>query len=429
MRLRFAVLALLASALVAAVVPAVSSAAPEHNRGLTIHVTPNPILAGEGVLIYGQLNGGTVAGQRIVLYHHVAGSHMGFTQIGLTTTDSHGFYEFTRAEGVVETNRSWFVREGSVHGIHSRTIHERVAALVSIVPDKTSSDTKQPVVFTGHVDPDHAGERVVLQQETGNGAAWHNLKAGVLRPGSNYAITYRWRIPGDHTVRVLFRGDHRNTAGTSDTATISIQQAQIPDFTINTTDPIIAYGQSATISGVLYMKGTTTPDPNVPVTLCGRATTDTQFTCDTAGMTGSDGSYSFNVAPPRNEVYLVETTLAPHRHTAPLFEGVQDLVTLNAASTNVTAGQSITLTGTVTPDKAGDAVFLQRLGADGDWHTVAIGTVSAQSTFQFVRVPGNADTKTFRARVPGDPSNVGGTSPSVNVTVTLPPVASLPQGS
>ena len=109
MRPRFVVLASLLAALVAVSVPAIASAAPRHNRGLTINATPNPIIAGDGVLIYGQLRGSDIANKPVVLYHRLA-TQPRFTIIGVTRTDSHGFYEFTRAEGVVLTNRSWFVR-------------------------------------------------------------------------------------------------------------------------------------------------------------------------------------------------------------------------------------------------------------------------------------------------------------------------------
>src|ERR1700722_18547114 len=121
MRPRIVVLASLLTALTVAAAPSVASAAPHHNRGLTINATPNPILAGDGVLIYGQLSTPPVGSQTIVLYHHISGSHAGYTRIGSTTTDATGFYEFTRAEGVVLTNRSWFAREDGVHGVHSRT--------------------------------------------------------------------------------------------------------------------------------------------------------------------------------------------------------------------------------------------------------------------------------------------------------------------
>jgi hypothetical protein len=430
MRLRLAVLASLASALVAVIVPAVATAAPRHNNGLTIHATPDPIIAGESVLIYGQLNGGSVAGQRIVLYHHVNGSHRPFfSRISSTRTDEHGFYEFIRPDGLVETNREWFVREPSVHAVHSRTVRERVSALVSLSADKTSTDTRQPITFTGHVDPNHAFEAVALQQQVGGADHWKTLKRGRLNPGSDYSITYRFRFPGARDVRVLFRGDHRNIRSASDPLTVTIQQAQIPDFTINSSSPIIQFGQSATITGTLYTKGSNAREPNTPVTLCSRDVSAPQFTCDTAGMTDAGGNYSFNVTPVHNEAYLVQTTLAPHRHTAVLFEGVRDVVTLTGQSPDAAVGQPYTFSGNATPDKAGDTVYLQRLGADGDWHTVGVSTVNAGSTFQFTRTFGYPGTKTLRARIPGDPENIGGASAPVTVNVSLPPLATLPQGS
>ncbi len=426
MRVRFALAGSLLTALVAVAVPGVASAAPVHNRGLTINATPNPIIAGEGVLIYGQLKGGTVKGQPIRLYHRVNPSAH-FSLIGKTTTDSFGFYEFTRAEGVVYTNRSWFVR--GPNSTHSRTVHERVAALVSLQANTTTADTSQPIVFSGHVTPNHAFERVYLQVQEGATDNWKTLARTRLGPGSNYVIAYRWRVPGEQVVRVLLRGDPRNIRSASDPLSVTIQQHQVPDFTINSTDPVIQVGQSATIFGKLYMKGTSTPEPNTPVTLCGRIAGELQFHCDTAGVTSGDGSYSFTVSPEHNEVYVVQTTLPPHRHSAHLFEGVHDLVTLAASTASATAGQRVTFTGTVTPDKAGDVVYLQRFGADRDWHTVAIRVVRFNSTFQFVRVFGTAGAKTFRAHVLEDQLNVGGVSPAVTVSVTVPPVTSLPKGS
>ncbi|MBV8947547.1 MAG: hypothetical protein JOZ95_19115, partial [Solirubrobacterales bacterium] len=272
MRPRFAVLATVVTTLVAVVVPSVVSASPTNNSGLTINAIPNPIDAGEGVFIYGHLNVTPVAGQTIILYHHLAGSGLGYTKVGQTTTDSHGFYEFTRAENVVMTNRSWFVREAGIHQIHSRTVFERVAALVSLSASTSSAVTGQPVVFTGHVDPSHAGEPVVLQQETASGE-WRDLKSGRLDRGSNYAITYRWRFAGDHTVRVLFGSDARNISGAANPVTVAVQQKQIPGFTINSSDQLISYGQSVTISGVLDSAATSTP-----VTLWARNAYQTQFT-------------------------------------------------------------------------------------------------------------------------------------------------------
>ncbi len=182
----------------------------------------------------------------------------------------------------------------------------------------------------------------------------------------------------------------------SDSTTITVEQAQVTGFTINSSSPIIAYGSSATISGVLDQPGTTTPEPNTPVTLCSRAADQPRYSCTQVTSTGADGSYSFTVAPPVNELYQVRTNLPPKRHSAVLFQGVKDIVTLSASSTTSTVNGKVTFTGTVTPDKAGRTIYLQRLGKDNDWHTVAIGFVRHDSTYQFSWTFGDTGSKEFR---------------------------------
>lgn len=424
MRLRLALRGSLLAALIGCALPGPATAAPHHNNGLTIHVAPNPIIAGDGVLIYGQLTGTNVAGQQIVLYHRIP-PRGHFSVVGRTTTDSYGLYEFPRAEGVVYSNRGWFVR--GPDETHSRTVHERVAALVDIQASTTNAVTRQPIVFSGHVTPNHAFERVLLQTQRGSSDDWHTIARTRLSRGSDYSLVHRFHFPGQRDVRVLFRGDDRNVRSASDPVTITVQQRQAPGFTISSSSPIISVGPSATIAGKLYTAGTNKPGSDTPVTLCGRESGQSGFTCDTAGVTSADGSYSFNVSPEHNEVYVVRTTLPPHRHTARLLEGVRDDVSMTASPASAQAGQKVAFSGSATPDKAGDTVYLERLGSDGDWHIVGVSRVQQNSTFQFVRVFGTAGTKTFRARVLPDPQNLGGVSGTVNVSVSEPSVTSLPE--
>jgi hypothetical protein len=421
MRLRFVVLASLLTALVAGTVPAAGNAAPRHNHGLTINAIPHSIQAGDSVLVYGRLKGGMVGGQPIVLYQHLDGFGGGYVAVANATTDSHGFYRFT--EDDVLTNRSWFTR-GPDH-THSRTVRERVEALVS-PPTTTSStiDTNHRVVFTGTVSPPvHAGDRVLLQQQINGSDDWRTLKIGRLNRASSYTIVTRFRVPGERDLRVVLPGDRRNVKSVSDTTTITVQQAQVNGFTINTSDPIINFGDSATISGVL--SGTSS---SVPVTLCSRAADQRRFTCGQVAMT-TNGSYSFTVSPPVNELYQVRTNLPPKRHTAVLFEGVKDIVTMNASSSSVPEGGTVTFTGTVTPDKAGHAIYLQRLGKDNDWHTVDVGRVRHDSSYQFSWTFGSSGTREFRARIPSDEHNVGAASAPVTINVTPAPTSSLPPAS
>jgi hypothetical protein len=427
MRLRFTVLALLLTALAAGAISAVSSAAPRHNHGLTLNAIPHSILAGEDVLVYGHLKGGTVSNQPIVLYQHLRGFRNGYVPVGTTHTDSRGFYEFT--ESNVSTNRNWFTRGPG--NTHSRTVFERVAALVT--PPTTSSstiETNHRVVFTGSVTPAvHPFDRVLLQQQINGTDDWRTLKVARLDRDSNYAIPYRFRVPGERDLRVVFRGDRRNARGVSDATTVTVEQKQLSGFTINTSDPIITYGSSAQISGVLDQPGTTTPEPNTLVRLCSRSTTESKFTCGQVTTTGSDGSYRFTVAPPVKELYQVRTTLPPKRHTAVVFEGVKDIVTMSASSTTSTVNGKVTFSGTVTPDEAGHVIYLQRVGRDNDWHTVKIGTVKPDSSYEFSWTFGATGSKEFRARIPSDRRNVGAASPPVTITVGPAPASALPPAS
>ena len=72
MRTRLLVLVTLLCTVLAVGLPEMAEAAPVHNHGLTISATPNPILAGQGVFIYGQLNTADNSGQKIKLYHRVS---------------------------------------------------------------------------------------------------------------------------------------------------------------------------------------------------------------------------------------------------------------------------------------------------------------------------------------------------------------------
>jgi hypothetical protein len=382
------------------------------------------------VLIYGRLSGAGNGEQPIRLYHHVSDSHRGYTLVAVTTSDSSGYYEFLRPEGLIYTNRDWFVR--GPDGAHSRTVHERVMPLISISASTTNTDTKHRVVFAGHVTPNHRFEQVALQQQIGSSDDWRTLRTTSLAPGSNYFVAFRWRRPGVHEVRVLFRGDHRNIRNFSDSVTVNVQQAQVPGFTISSAEPVIPAGGSVTISGTLDQAGTANPAANTIVQLWGR-TPGHRFAVLADGVTHSDGSYAFNQSGlTTNTVYYVATMpgmQSPRRHTALLYQGVRDLITMQTASSNASTGQMVSFTGTVQPDKSGRVIALQMLETDGDWHTVELAIVQSGSTFTFNWTAGAPGTSEFRARLTSDRDNIGGASPPVTVTATAPPASSLPPAS
>ncbi|MGI8921838.1 MAG: hypothetical protein ACR2HD_09265 [Solirubrobacteraceae bacterium] len=415
---RLTVAALVAAGSSLALLPAAASASPSLNaHRVSINAAPNPALAGDAVVVFGRLVGpNNVAGQKVSLYHEVApASH--FSLVQSTHTGPGGFYEFRRLPGVVDSNRKWFViSDGAV----SRTVREQVEALVTLSTTTTSTNvvTGQKVTFTGTVDPAHVGAKILLQRRAATaGDDWRTIGHGRIGAGGTYTIVHRFFVPsgdGDQAnIRVLLPADRRNIKSPSEPIALQVQQAQNPKLTIlSSTDPLME-GQSTTISGKLVSP----VNAPVPITLLAR-TDLTKFQPVAVGATALDGSYSFaNRAPVNNTRYRVE---AGGKTSATLYEGVKDVVTATASTTKVQLGQKVTFTGSVSPDKTGHILYLQRLGHDGDYHTVQIGFVGAKSLYSITHrvIALGTGVGHFRVFVPGGPENQGGASTSIAITIT-----------
>jgi hypothetical protein len=425
MRTRFAVIASILSGLVGVMAPGTAAAAPRHDDGLTINATPNPIVAGDGVLIYGQLDGPSSSDQTIYLYHRIHPRPY-FSLVGRTTTNAMGFYEFVRPDGLVYTNRDWFVR-GPAH-THSRTVFERVMPQVTLAASTDAATTGQPVLLSGGVVPNHPFERIKLQEQNAvNGNGWHTIARAFTDADSSFSVPKRWRVPGIYTLRAVLHRDRRNIVGASSDVSVTVQQRQHRSFTIDSSSPVIADGQSVTLSGTLYAPGsTTTPEPTTEVTLYGRQHGGRLEALATT-TTDSSGNYSFIQTPDHNTVYRVATTLKPRHTTANLFEGVQDVVTIDQSSAGAEVGGSVTFAGGVTPDHTGHIIYLQQLDAAGHWQDVQAGVVGTGSAYSFTYTFGQTGSFQLRARIDGGPENIGGASPALTVTVSgVEPPASLP---
>jgi hypothetical protein len=410
-------------------IPSHASAAPRHNRGLTIQSTPDPSTAGQGVLIYGQLKGPANADRRIVLYHRINPAPY-FTPISVTRTNAAGFYEFVRADGIVVSNRNWFVRGPDF--THSRTIHELVAAIVTLNTSSSTATTAQTVAFNGMVVPNHRHERVLLQQQNStSGNGWQTVASAYTTGASSFAIAHRFRSPGSYTLRAYFPGDPRNIAGESDTITLTVQQQQNPSFTISGSAPVITDGQTETISGTLYEAGSTTaPQPNVSVTLYAKQADGGGFKSVYSVMTSSNGDYSFMQMPLHNTVYRVRTASGKNEETAALYVGVQDMVTIGLAPTTIAVGDSATISGTVAPQHTGHVVHLQEQDTAGNWVDVESGYVNFASRYSFSYTPGQMGVEQLRVEITGGPVNVGSVSSTETLTVSgVAPVSTLPAAS
>ena len=323
MRTRYATgVAALAAIAALALIPIGATAAPTDGlvhhpplvRALTIHALPNPINAGDPVVIFGRLFGRHHADRLVVLYHHLAGLRGRFSPVQTTQTDAGGAYEFTRADGRVDTNRSWFV---AAYGSRSRIVSERVAALISVnvtgpggVPEPDGSVLQTGPGFTytfaGNVDPGRPGALVLLQRQGGNnGNNWATIGRGHLDASGNYSIPHVFVFPssgdGSANVRIYMPNDVRNIRSASDPLSYEIEQTQNPSLTINAVANPIVEGQADAIKGI------DAQGSGRLLTLWGR-TAHRGFSVLGTTVTTAGGAYTFNVMPVFNTAYRVVGT-------------------------------------------------------------------------------------------------------------------------
>ena len=178
-----------------------SSAAP--GMRLTIGSTPDPSTAGQPVTISGRLFDPHAQGAFVTLWQRLGWQHRFHRVLG-TSTDGNGQYTFARRRGAVEINRQWYVM---ARGLRSRTIRQRVQAVVTLAVSEATTPSGRRLVLSGSVGPSHAAERIQLQQNSGQG--WGTFARPRLDRRSRFSAALSAQ-GGSIQLRAFLRGDARN---------------------------------------------------------------------------------------------------------------------------------------------------------------------------------------------------------------------------
>jgi hypothetical protein len=389
---------------------------------VSIDIAPRQIVAGEPVVVFGRLRCGDqarAAGREVRLFHHLIGQGGGFSYVQSATTDAAGFYAISGADGVVETNRAWYVR---ALGARSATKHIRVAAKVTLSgPSEGQLFTGYPnrVTFTGTVSPVDVGAHVVLQRQNATtGNDWRRIGGGLVTAAGTFTIVHTFVLPGDASVRVLVRSQRRNIPSASNVLAYVISQAQNPQLTIQASADPISFGEPVTIGGKLE------GGAGQPVTLLARGRHQHGFARIAQTQANGSGEYSFPAQSPISNTFYRVTSA--HEASAVLYEGVKDVLTAQVSATTVPAGQPVIFTGAVSPDHTGDAIYLERQNPDGmGFHVIEAGRVGAGSAYSISRRFYDPGTKVLRIFVPGGPENLGTASQPFTIAVTPAPASTL----
>jgi hypothetical protein len=379
-------------------------------KSISVNATPNPDVTGDPVTIYGQLTAADHGDRPVTLWHRVAGRHR-FTPVSRTRTSATGFYSFQKAEGIVRTNRRWFVRSSRVR---SATVQEKVFAEVRLDTPPDSVAAHRRLRFTGKVTPGrvHRREHVLLQSAVGaNGDRWRTIDRGRIRRAGTFVIGHAFKQPGSRTVRVVLPRDRFNLRSTSSPVSFDVQGTQNPRFTLAASANPIAEGQAVRLSGSLAGRNA----GDRAVTLYARDARQ-GFRAVASTTTDAQGNYSFAQTPLYNTVYQARAG-AGHRRSTRVAVGVHDVVSAHPSATATHVGGTVVVTGTVVPRKPGHIVYLQRLGDDAAFHTIRVTRLNGASQYAFAHTFTNSGTKTFRVLVPGGAWNLRGLSDAFQIVV------------
>ncbi len=185
------------------------------SAGLTISSTPNPSTDPQRVTIDGRLSGPRHAHALVLLWRRLPGQRR-FHPTAETRTDPAGHYSIAvRLDG----NRWWYVTS---RGFRSRTVHQRVQALITLAASEAKAAPGDTVTFTGSVSPAHRAAQIVLQQIGSTG--WQTVATGGLNRNSDYAIGYAFPASGDglYQLRVYLRWTTKNINSYSPAVTLDV---------------------------------------------------------------------------------------------------------------------------------------------------------------------------------------------------------------
>ena len=200
-------------ALSAWLVTVTSASAASRRTRLTVTSAPNPSTDGQTVTIAGRLTAPHHSQAVVLLWRRLPGQRR-FHPTAATRANHAGRYTITvRVDG----NRWWYLTS---RGLRSRTVHQRVQALVSLAASETKAAPGDRVVFTGSVSPSHPGWQIVLQELATGG--WQTIGQGALNGTSAFSVGYAFPDDGMYQVRAYMRWGAKNINSYSPAVTVDV---------------------------------------------------------------------------------------------------------------------------------------------------------------------------------------------------------------
>lgn len=314
---------------------------------------------------------------------------------------------------------------GSVAGIQGRVDLNRfagtegdlaafsngLATTLSLRSSDSGTQTRLSGALTSADGATMSGRTVRLLARPVGTSTWVQQQQATTGAGGGYAFTVN---PAEDTqYRVRFAGESLRLAASSPTVTVTKPTPVATRLEITADAGRIVHGQSTTVRGTLTANGSGLDGQTVRVL----ARPVGSSTWSTVGQvtTTSGGAYTLRVAPTQNTEYTARfagTSSHQQSQAGTAVVEVAPAVTASLSNTQPRVGDTVTLSGRVTPPHSGQVVYRERF-VNGAWVRKGVATLSTTGQYSWPLRPRQRVSQVFRVVKPADADHARGVSPTV----------------
>jgi hypothetical protein len=190
---------------------------------------------------------------------------------------------------------------------------------------------------------------------------------------------------------------------------------------VNSSTTALTYGGTVTLYGRLIRPDTGAGVAGEPVVLYGRRKGTTTYTALGTVTSGSNGAVSLTNKPAWSTEYYWgyrNSTAYVGNASAVRTVGVSTTLSATLSKTSFPLGGTVYIYGSVTPNHAGQTVYLQRYLGGGKWQNVTSRTLTSTSGYSIAIKPPTKGTYYYRVYKPADTDHLAGYSPIRNFKVS-----------
>ena len=401
-----------------------SVTAPPEPSTISIEASPTSVMVGEIVTVNGAITPVRV-GATVTIWYRASGvvTWSNLTSVVTDGTSQYSYDWTTTVGGTFELRASW-PGDAEYQPAWSSVVTvvvNKLDSVISIEASPTSVMVGEIVTVNGAITPVRVGATVTIWYRVSGVAAWSNLASVVTDGTSQYS--YDWTTTAIETfeLRASWLGDAEYLSAESSVITVVVGKMS-SSISILASLSTITIGDTATLSGSL------TPawqgeDINIQYRIGGGSWNDlASVVTDDSGEysyewtpTEEVGTFQFMASWPGDAEYLS----AESSVITVVVGKMSSSITVSVTKTIITYGDTIILSGKITPVRAGVMITIWFKTPDTpEWKDLLSGFQTDENgEYSWEYDPNAATTWQFKASWAGDAITEGAESAVVTVEV------------